>query len=154
MGETGIDGDGMNGRSELDMRIARLEAALAAAAEALEATPPDLGPELKAARAELSEARARIEALEAAAASQGGGPSEPPASEPPASETARLRAAVEALTAASAELRAGAEGAVDRTLVAEVEALRAARAMDLAEMRTLLSELDPLLVPSEETADA
>jgi chromosome segregation ATPase len=161
----------MDGQRELDTRIARLEAALGAAARALEAARavPDRSGELAAAQAALSEARGRIEGLEGdlsrarAEASDlqdrlralEAAPAPKAASGPiDADEAVELRAAVEALTATSAELRAQAPGAADRALEAELDALRAARALDLAEMEAILTELDPLLTRSPEGAHA
>jgi len=66
-------------------------------------------------------------------------------------------AALAELTEVVAALRASAAqgatdaGLINRALEAEVEALRVARHADLAEMRTLLAELEPML---EESANA
>ena len=150
--------------AEMETRLARIEAALAAAEAALaDAAPPeDLRPELDALRVELDEARRRAEAAEAerdaavtraeeAEAKAVEAPDGPRAATTHApavdggEEGQRLRAAVEALAATSEQLRAQQDGAVDAALAAELEALRAARAMDLAEMRALLAELEPML---------
>ncbi|MEM7491204.1 MAG: hypothetical protein AAF390_18985 [Pseudomonadota bacterium] len=147
----------MDGKTELDARIARLEAALEATSAALEAAEarPDPGAAMVEAETELAKARARIEELEAE--TKAVTPSVAPAAEgapTDGAEANRLRAAVEALTATSAELRAQADGASDKALEAEVEALRAARALDLAEMEAILAELGPLLGQGEEGAHA
>lgn len=115
----------MAGRAELDARIARLEAALDATAKALDARRPD--PEADAAReraeAALAEAEMRIASLEAALA-----------------------------TAREARAAPGGSDGDDEVaaLRAELAELHAAREMDLAEMKSLLAELEPLL----EAADA
>ncbi|WP_308914830.1 hypothetical protein [Jannaschia sp. LMIT008] len=149
--------------SEMEQSLARLEAALSATADALDGPPPeDLTPQLDAARADLSRARddlegarARIEALEAEVEGHqreveeardrvAADMARPPVAAD-AEEGTRLRAALEALTASNQQLRDGADGAADASLQAEIDALRAARAMDLAEMRALLAELEPLM---------
>ena len=155
----------MDGEAALRERIARIEAALGATARALEAARARAGVEtaLAAAQAELDAAHARIAELEGAAGGHDGALAEQAARAEAAeaalaerdaapapdadAETARLRAAVDRLAATSAELRAGAPGATDRALEAEVEALRAARSMDLKEMEALLAELEPMLEP-------
>lgn len=115
----------MAGRAELDARIARLEAALDATAAALGSRRPD--PDVEAARdraeAALAEARERIATLETALASARAARPAPPA---------------------------GAEGGDVAALRTELAELQAAREMDLAEMKSLLAELEPLL----EGADA
>ena len=94
-------------------------------------TELDLPPEAAAMAAEA----APEATLEAAPAAPAGG-----------DEAARLRAALEALSGTVEQLRAQANGAaVEASLVAENEALRAARSMDLEEMRAILAELEPML---------
>jgi len=122
--------------------------------------PPDRGPEVEAAQAdaraardqaetaraaaeaaqaELAAAQERIAALEDAPA---------PAAPEDGGEAVRMRAALEALTASAAQLREQHDGAADASLRAEVDALKAARAMDLAEMRAILAELEPMMETS------
>ncbi|MBM2576705.1 hypothetical protein JQC91_10355 [Jannaschia sp. Os4] len=135
-------------------------ARLAADLDAARARIADLEGELDDARAAAEAPAARVAELEAAAAAreaehaaalEAARADAPPAAAPDAGgEVDRLRAAVEALTATSAQLRAQAEGAADAALEAELEAVRAARAMDLAEMRRILEEMAPIL----ESADA
>ncbi|MFZ5709109.1 MAG: hypothetical protein ACOY4T_05395 [Pseudomonadota bacterium] len=66
-------------------------------------------------------------------------------------ELARLKRANAGLTETSRALAAAAEagppdaGSVNRALAAELEALRAARAAEIAEMDEILSELKPLI---------
>ena len=152
--------------AEMDERLARLEAALAAAAAALDRPEPeDLGPALEAARGDLGVAQERIEALErrldeaerrAEAAEEAAAASRDAAdlAAQGGAEGVRMRAAIEALTATSAQLRAQQEDAGDAALMAELEALRAARAMDLAEMQTLLALLEPMLETPKEDEHA
>ncbi|MFO6463651.1 hypothetical protein ACK8OR_04600 [Jannaschia sp. KMU-145] len=135
-------------QAELDARIARIQAALGATARALKAaqdraTAPadDKGGDTNGMQAELDAARARIAELEAGADA----PAAEPAHAPGEADGVRLRAALEAMAATSADLRAQTDGAVDASLKAENDALRAARAMDLAEMQALLAELEPML---------
>ena len=118
--------------AELDARIARLEAALDATAKALRtnreaAARPD--PAMQALNAELETAQGRIEELETALA-----------------ET-KARADASSVAAAAAPASESDEAAALRRELAE---LREARAMDLAEMKALLAELEPML----ESADA
>lgn len=164
----------MDGEAALRERMARIEAAMGATARALEAARSRMGVDgaLDAVQAQLDEAHARIAELETdaearatatsevedrlsaaearaeaaeAALSERSAAASTTAEGDPAEETVRLREAVEALTATSEELRMQAPGATDRALEAEVEALRAARAMDLKDMEALLAELEPLL---------
>ncbi|CUH40945.1 hypothetical protein JSE7799_03686 [Jannaschia seosinensis] len=129
--------------SEIDSRIARIEAALAATADALaaqeaandairraaERTTDEEG-RAHAMEAELMEARQRIVTLESEARDR--------------EET--LRQAVERANAAEAGAEAaGADGGSETDLRRELEEMRAARAMDLAEMKALLAELEPML---------
>ena len=130
--------------AEFDSRIERLEAALAAASDALERSradgPADRSEDLAAAEAALEAARTRIEALESqdddrAAALQ--------------AAEARAEAAEDALAKAQASGTDGeADGGTD--LGRQLHEIKAARAQDLAEMKALLAELEPLL----ETTDA
>ncbi|UWQ20688.1 hypothetical protein [Jannaschia sp. W003] len=117
-------------RSEADAARSEAETARAAQAEA------------EAARGEAEAAReaaeARLRELEARAPESAAEPADP-------EETARMRAAIEALTASAQQLREQQGGAADASLRAELDALRAARAMDLAEMRAILSELEPMM---------
>ena len=148
--------------AEIEERLARLDGALRAAEATLDRpVPEDLAPRLDAARGEIERANARLAELEAELAEARGQAEEAAARAAAAEDAARsaanggeegvrLRAAVEALTESSRQLRDQQPGAADASLVAEVEALRAARAMDLAEMRALLAELEPML----ETTDA
>lgn len=112
--------------AELDTRIARLEAALDAAEAALRTsreTSAQKGPEMPTVSAELEAAQGRIEELEVALAD--------------------VRKRAEATPSSSGSGEAA-------TLRAELAELREARAMDLAEMKALLAELEPML----ESADA
>ena len=129
--------------AEFDSRIERLEAALAAASDALERSradgPADRSEDLAAAEAALEAARTRIEALESqdddrAAALQ--------------AAEARAEAAEDALAKAQASGTGDADGGTD--LGRQLHEIKAARAQDLAEMKALLAELEPLL----ETTDA
>lgn len=129
--------------AELDSRIARLEAALTATADALDAaleTPAD-GDALKAVQDDLAVARQTIEtmaeqikdreqALDAA--------------------LARAQSAETKLAEAPVATGDGGDGADSAALRARITELQAARAQDLAEMKSLLAELEPML----ETADA
>jgi chromosome segregation ATPase len=161
----------------LEARIGQVEAALARAVAALRALGevPDLRPELAEARAALEAAEARIAALEGEAeraaeamreAEARAGRAETAAGEAEAryasGEVDRLRDAVEALAAHNARMREEGGAHVDAGLRAEIEGLRAARAMDLREMKLLLAELEPALGagdrpgqhPGQERADA
>ncbi|MEM8823989.1 MAG: hypothetical protein AAGF30_10305 [Pseudomonadota bacterium] len=137
----------MDGKQELDARIARLEAALEATGSALTQAKVALAASAK----KVQQLEADVAARDAALTSGKG--NDAPAADS-GEEANRLRAAVEALTATSADLRAKSDGAPDRALQAELEALRAARALDLAEMESILAELDPLLSSGEETTHA
>ncbi len=108
----------MTEQPDLDSRFARIEAALAATAEALEAAEArgvDGGADSDA----LREAQARIEVLER--------------------EAREREAALE--TSAAGD---GTAARVDE-LESKLAALRAARSEDLIEMKSLLAELEPLL---------
>ena len=117
--------------SEIDSRIARIEAALAATAEALaaqEAANDAIrraagadGDTSKAMEAELLEARQRIVTLESEAKDR-----------------------EETLSRAVARAEAAEKGD-SSALRSELEEMREARAMDLAEMKSLLAELEPML---------
>jgi DNA repair exonuclease SbcCD ATPase subunit len=154
----------------LEARIEEMERALRSTSAALDALAevPDLRQELARAERGLEEALARIEALEAEIDSRAADLAEARqrAEEATAAagaaearyapeEVDRLRDAVETLTASNAELREGRDGAdvIDGAARAEIEGLRAARAMDLREMKLLLAELEPILAQPER-ADA
>ncbi len=123
-------------QADLDSRFARIEAALADAAEALEASEaaakgrPDHSGALRDTEAELAAARQRIETLEEEARGR---------------ETTLGDAVAQAETAEA--VGSGAPDASDReaALEARVASLRAARAEDLSEMKALLAELEPLV---------
>ena len=117
--------------AELDGLLDRLASAMTAAETAVAATP-DLSAQLKASEDALADAQRRIEALE----------------QQEKDNEVALDAATRRAEAAEASADAGAGG--DAALQAEVTELRAARAQDLAEMKALLAELEPML----ETADA
>ena len=117
--------------SGIDSRIARIEAALAATAEALaaqeaandavrRAVAAD-GDTAKVLETELLEARQRIVTLESEARDR------------------------EETLARAVKRAEAAEAGDDSSLRAELEEMRAARAMDLAEMKNLLAELEPML---------
>lgn len=128
-------------QAELDSRIARLDAALTATADALERTlaaqesAPDHGANLKGAQEELQRAQGKIKSLEDLVNER---------------EEA-LVAALKRAKAAEAQAPAESEGGgSEAALHAEIAELKAARAQDLAEMKALLAELEPML----ESADA
>ncbi|KIT17227.1 hypothetical protein [Jannaschia aquimarina] len=118
-------------------KLERLEAALNTMEGALDRPAPvDRSAELEAAKADLEAAQARIAELEGAQASSApttGG------------DVDRMRTSLEALAQANEQLRAQTDGSVDASLRAELDALKAAREMDLSEMRALLAELEPML---------
>ena len=118
-------------KSELDAQIARLEAALGAATEALGAVQatPDQGDALGAAQSDLQDARQTIATLEQQAKDR---------------EAALNQAAARAEAAETSPPEAG-EGGEAEALRAQIAELRAARAQDLAEMKALLKELEPIL---------
>ena len=117
--------------SGIDSRIARIEAALAATAEALAAQEAANdavrragaadGDTAKVLETELLEARQRIVTLESEARDR------------------------EETLARAVKRAEAAEAGDDSSLRAELEEMRAARAMDLAEMKNLLAELEPML---------
>ncbi len=118
-------------RASVDHAMARAEEAEAAGADAA-----------KDAEARLASATSRAEAAEQAL-SQVPEPAGPTATDQ--AEVDRLRDAVTKLSKALDDVRSGAEGAMDASLKAELETLRAARDLDLAEMQALLAELEPML---------
>ncbi|SFI37489.1 hypothetical protein [Jannaschia pohangensis] len=124
----------MPDQAEIDSRIARIEAALGAAmaAVAAKADAPDHSAELKAVEAELLVARQRIVTLESEAKER----------------EAALSKAID--RAEAAEATPAAPQADVAALESRIAELTAARAMDLAEMKALLAELEPML----ETANA
>jgi hypothetical protein len=130
-------------QEELTSALARLEAALAAAQGAVDAIAP---PEDRS--AEIDELRARAEAAEMRAAAAEAELDALRSAPPAEGEPDRLRAALGELEGTLDGLREGHDGAVDASLAAEVEALRAARALDLAEIEALLKDLEPLLEPA------
>ncbi|SDZ31345.1 hypothetical protein SAMN05444004_11053 [Jannaschia faecimaris] len=138
----------MADQAELDKRIARLEVALSANADALEqalkqsaasSEVPDQSADLKAAQDELLTAQQTIQTLEQLVKDR----------------EDKLDTALERAKTAEAkvrEVRALKDGAAPQVaaLEAEMVELKAARAQDLAEMKALLAELEPML----ENADA
>ncbi len=114
--------------AELETRLARLEDALGAAGGALEAMQAVAAEAegnaaaLDTARGELTEAQDRIAALE--------------------SEGADRDAALEA---AEAKIREFGDTTEIERLRGQLEELKAMRAQDLAEMKALLAELEPML---------
>lgn len=152
--------------AERDAELAELRAALAEAQGSVEAKLEALraahAAEIAALKQDMEGAAAgyaeTLAAKEAAlAAAKAAAAAAPAAAPAPVSAAPGDLAALAELSEVTAELRAKAEeGAADaalinRTLEAEVEALRIARHADLAEMRTLLAELEPML---EESAHA
>ena len=133
--------------AERDIELANLRAALAeaqsGASAEMEALRVSHAAALAAKEAEIDRIHVQADAMGAAAA-------------PMAADPGDLAALAE-LTEVTAALRASAAqgatdaGLINRALEAEVEALRVARHADLAEMRTLLAELEPML---EESANA
>lgn len=122
--------------ADLDRRFARIEAALADAAEALEAADaatqarPDHSGALRDSEAELGAARKRIEELERDARDREAMPGEPMPDD----------------AMATAEAGDGSDGTGRvAELEARVASLRAARAEDLSEMKALLAELELLV---------
>jgi phage shock protein A len=174
LGSEKIEADNQESRmaepQALEARIEEMERALRATSEALAALAavPDLRDDLARAENALEEARGRIGELEAEAESSAADLAEARRRADEAATTAqeaearyspeevdRLRDAVEALTSSNAQLHGDRDGAeaVDGALRAEIEGLRAARAMDLREMKLLLAELEPVLTEPER-ADA
>lgn len=96
--------------------------------------------ELAQATAQMQETRARVEALDL--------------------ELQRMQKANAALREANAALRAanqegvGDPHLINSSMLAELEALRAARAADIAETSAILSAMAPVLRGDEESADA
>ncbi|MEO0859887.1 MAG: hypothetical protein AAFY65_04685 [Pseudomonadota bacterium] len=154
----------MADEAALNETIARLEAALGAATRALDgaASAPDLSAELASAQAALAETEAKVAALQTdidaktAALAEAQAQAEAMVADhaaaqaqvnerPAPEDTGGLRARLDEMSAAMDALRAQAPGAADQALVAEMSALRAARALDLAEMQDLLAELEPML---------
>jgi len=138
-------------QAELDSRIARLDAALTATADALEQTlaardaAPDLGDDLAAARDELERAEQKITGLESLVNER----EEALVAALKRAKTAEANA--DASTASTADASDQSSQADDTAVLhAEIAELKAARAQDLAEMKALLAELEPML----ETADA
>lgn len=133
--------------AERDIELANLRAALAdaqsGASAEMEALRVSHAAALAAKDAEIDRIHVQVDAMGSAAA-------------PMAADSGDLAALAE-LTEVTAALRASAAqgatdaGLINRALEAEVEALRIARHADLAEMRTLLAELEPML---EESANA
>ncbi|WP_299818636.1 hypothetical protein [uncultured Jannaschia sp.] len=121
--------------AELEARLARLEAALGAAGGALEemraaaAEAADSAAALDATRGELGEAQDRIAALE----SEG------------AARDDALKAAETRADAAEERIREFGDTTEIERLHGQLEELKAARAQDLAEMKALLAELEPML---------
>lgn len=108
-------------------------------------------PDLKA---ELDQAHAQIAALTEQLSRQGDRGEDPDLAE----QAARLAAANDELTAANRALIQAASGDGDRVeavsvaLEAEIEALRAARAAEAAQLGSLLAEVERLLSENEATA--
>ncbi len=128
-------------QAELEDRIARLDAAISATADALARVLADrdaAGASGTGAAEELATARERIGTLESAVRDS----------------EAATEVAVARAEAAEAKLtsrpQASAGGDDTEALHARIADLEAARAQDLAEMKSLLADLEPLL----ETADA
>jgi hypothetical protein len=134
----------MADQDQLGELLARLDAALGAAACEVDGlvTRPDLSDALAEAERRAEDAEGRVAALETELAEARAVPQADP------DEPDRMRAAFDDLLSAVDALREGREGAMDDSLRAEAEALRAARALDLAELNALLAELEPLLEPA------
>lgn len=132
----------MADQAEFDARVARLEAALTATSDALEEAltepkAPDTTDDLRAAQDELQTLRQTIQTLEQEAKDREA-----------TLDTALARAKkAEADQDSAPKADASEETEALRTEIAE---LKAARAQDLAEMKSLLAELEPML----ESADA
>lgn len=130
-------------QAEMDGSLARLEAALTAAIGALEQAEaaPDHSPDVKRLEGELSEARQKIATLEQLdrdrEATLDGALTRAKAAEKKAAEDKPVKS--------SPSTSSGGDTAA---LEAEVAELRAARAQDLAEMKALLAELEPMLETS------
>lgn len=153
--------------ADLDKAV---EAALAEAAPDPEEEPAEPAPEASEPTADPAELTALREALEdeqmanaqlqerlrALKARPAGGPS-PEAVAKLDSEVQRLRRANEGLLDSSAALReANAQGLadaglIDRAMAAELEALRAARASEVAEVEAVIGTLEPMLADAART---
>lgn len=135
-------------------KIGTLEAAVTAGEAARDHALADVDVATEKAQADADEAKAQIAAAEARADAAEEALADVPevvaAPDVALEETDRLRQSLTTLSASLDDLRAGADGAADPSLTAEVAALRAARELDLAEMKALLAELEPML----ERADA
>ena len=124
-------------QADMDSALARLEAALTVAVDALEQAEAaaDDGADVKRLEGELSEAHQKIATLEQLDRDR---------------EAALDAALTRAKTAEDRPVEAAPSAPSDDTaaLEAEIAELRAARAQDLAEMKALLAELEPMLETS------
>ncbi len=115
----------------LEAQLEEERVASAQLQERLRALKEKQAAELKAAEAQTQETRARIDALDV--------------------ELQRLRKSNTALREANAALREANEagvadpGLINKSMLAELEAMRAARSADVAEASAILSALAPLL---------
>ncbi|MEO0936955.1 MAG: hypothetical protein AAFY38_02245 [Pseudomonadota bacterium] len=145
--------------SEIDELQHRLSAAMDRVARAIEATPKPDDADIAGLKAELEEEKLanaqlqeRVARLKAQRAAEDGAAEQTAARMSDLDrELQKLRRANEELRASNAKLReANAAGVgephlINKAMMAELEALRAARAADVAEASAILGALEPLL---------